>query len=59
MLVGRLAAAKLGWRDDELRPGSTLQFEGQTWRVSGRFAAGGSAFESEMWCPLVEICNRR
>ncbi len=43
VLVGRLAAAKLGWRDDELRPGSTLQFEGHTWRVSGRFTAGGSA----------------
>ncbi len=55
VLVGRLAAAKLGWRDDELRPGSTLQFEGHTWRVSGRFTAGGSAFESEMWCPLVEF----
>jgi putative ABC transport system permease protein len=55
VLVGRLAAAKLGWRDDELRPGSELEFEGRKWRVSGRFAAGGSAFESEMWCPLVEL----
>ncbi len=55
VLVGRLAAAKLGWRDDELRPGSTLQFEGHSWRVSGRFTAGGSAFESEMWCPLIEF----
>jgi ABC-type lipoprotein release transport system permease subunit len=55
VLVGRLAAAKLGWREEELRPGSELEFEGRKWRVSGRFAAGGSAFESEMWCPLVEL----
>jgi ABC-type lipoprotein release transport system permease subunit len=55
VLVGRLAAAKLGWREEELAPGSTLQFEGRTWRVSGRFSAGGSAFESEMWCPVEDL----
>jgi putative ABC transport system permease protein len=55
VLVGRLAAAKLGWREEELAPGSTLQFEGKTWRVSGRFAAGGSSFESEMWCPVEDL----
>ena len=55
VLVGRLAAAKLGWREEELAPGSTLQFEGKTWRVSGRFAAGGSAFESEMWCGVEDL----
>jgi ABC-type lipoprotein release transport system permease subunit len=55
VLVGRLAAAKLGWREEELAPGSTLEFEGKTWRVSGRFSAGGSAFESEMWCPVEDL----
>jgi putative ABC transport system permease protein len=55
VLVGRLAAAKLGWREEELAPGSTLEFEGKTWRVSGRFTAGGSAFESEMWCPVEDL----
>jgi putative ABC transport system permease protein len=55
VLVGRLAAAKLGWREEELSPGSTLQFEGRTWRVSGTFTAGGSAFESEMWCPVEDL----
>lgn len=55
VLVGRLAAAKLGWREEELAPGSTLEFEGKTWRVSGRFTAGGSAFESEMWCPVDDL----
>ena len=30
VLVGRLAAAKLGWRNEELASGKTVQFEGQT-----------------------------
>jgi ABC-type lipoprotein release transport system permease subunit len=55
VLVGRLAAAKLGWREDELAPGSSLVFEGRTWRVSGTFTAGGSAFESEMWCQVADL----
>jgi ABC-type lipoprotein release transport system permease subunit len=55
VLVGRLAAAKLGWREEELALGSTLEFEGKTWRVSGQFTAGGSAFESEMWCAVEDL----
>jgi putative ABC transport system permease protein len=55
VLVGRLAAAKLGWSESELAPGSTLVFEGKEWRVSGRFTAGGSAFESEMWCRVDDL----
>jgi putative ABC transport system permease protein len=30
--------------------GSTLKFGGGTWTVVGIFDAGGSAFDSEMWC---------
>ncbi len=55
VIVGRLAAAKLGWRNEDLAAGRNLQFEGQTWRISGHFSAGGSAFESEFWCPLSDL----
>lgn len=55
VLVGRLAAAKLGHRGDALAVGSTLHFEGRAWRVSGRFAATGSALEAELWCPLEDL----
>jgi putative ABC transport system permease protein len=55
VLAGRLAAAKLGWRADRLGVGDTVIFEGRQWRVSGRFAAGGSALESELWCPLADL----
>eukprot|EP00913_Durusdinium_trenchii_P028379 g26607.t1 len=55
VLVGRLAATKLGVTEQELRVGSKLQMEGRSWRVSGVFAAAGSAFESEIWCRLDEL----
>ena len=55
VMVGRLVAAKLGCGPAELAVGKDLTFEGKTWRVSGRFVAGGSALESEIWCPLADF----
>lgn len=55
VMVGRLAASKLGCEPEELAVGRQLHFEGKSWSVSGRFAADGAAFESEIWCPLPEL----
>jgi ABC-type antimicrobial peptide transport system permease subunit len=55
VLVGRLAATKLGRPKRDLTIGQTLQFEGRKWKVSGHFAAGGSALESELWCPAEDL----
>lgn len=55
ILAGRLAAAKLGMEPQQLAVGQQLQFEGRTWKISGRFEAGGSAFESELWCRLADF----
>lgn len=55
VIVGRLAAAKLGIDHDELAVGRTLAFEGRTWRIAGLFSAAGAAFESEVWCRLDEL----
>jgi putative ABC transport system permease protein len=55
VLVGRLAAAKLGRSVESLALGQAITFEGRTWRVSGQFAAVGSALESELWCPLEDL----
>jgi ABC-type antimicrobial peptide transport system permease subunit len=55
VLVGRLAAAKLGRDKGELAEGKTIHFESRDWIVSGEFAAGGSALESELWCPLEDL----
>lgn len=55
VIVGRLAAAKLGSSDDEMTVGNSVEFEGQSWKISGRFAAGGAAYESEIWCRLSDF----
>jgi ABC-type lipoprotein release transport system permease subunit len=55
ILVGRLTAAKLGCDPRRLQIGETIRFDGQEWRISGRFTAGGAAFESEIWAPLTDL----
>jgi ABC-type lipoprotein release transport system permease subunit len=55
VLVGRLAAAKLGWGAGALVVGRTVTFEGRAWKVCGRFAARGSTLESELWCALEDL----
>ena len=55
VMVGRLAAAKLGSSEDELAIGKSIDFEGRSWNISGRFAAGGAAYESEIWCRLSDF----
>ena len=55
VLVGRLAAAKLGLSSSELSNGRTLTLEGREWKASGTFAAAGASFESELWCRLDDL----
>jgi ABC-type lipoprotein release transport system permease subunit len=55
VLVGRLAATKIGVGAAALRPGERLTFEGREWTISGMFAAAGAAFESELWCRLDDL----
>jgi len=55
ILVGRLAATKMGRRPEELAVGKMVTFEGRTWKISGRFVSMGSTLESEMWCPLDDL----
>ncbi len=55
VIVGRLASAKLGCDAQELAIGRTVRIEGRVWKISGRFAAAGSVFESEIWCPVEDL----
>ncbi len=55
IMVGCLAPAKLGVEPQQLGIGQQVQFEGRTWTISGQFTAGGSAFESELWCGLPDL----
>lgn len=55
VLIGRLAPAKMKIPAKELGVGAELWFEGRPWKVSGTFAAPGTAFESEIWVPLEDL----
>ena len=55
IIVGRLAAAKLGFDSRDLAIGKSLRFENQSWDIVGEFSAGGAAYESEIWCNLSDF----
>jgi putative ABC transport system permease protein len=55
ILVGRLAATKLGLADSDLAVGNALLIEGKPWRISGRFAAPGTLLEAELWLSLEDL----
>ena len=52
VMIGRLAATKIGATEQETRIGQSLWLEGREWRISGVFSAAGAVFESEVWCRL-------
>jgi len=49
VLVGKTTHIKMGVEEDRLKPGESLFFEGEEWVIAGRFEAGGSLVESELW----------
>ena len=55
LLVGRLAAAKMGVPAARLAIGQTLWFDGRPWKISGAFEAPGTVMEAELWCPLRDL----
>lgn len=55
VIVGRLAAVKLGVSPEAVLIGKAVQFEGQTWEIVGEFAAPGTSFESEISADLDDV----
>src|SRR5690606_16781773 len=55
IVVGALAAEKLGLPESRLAPGRTLHFNERDWTIVGRFEAPGSVMESEIWAPLTDM----
>ncbi|MEM1296376.1 MAG: FtsX-like permease family protein [Verrucomicrobiota bacterium] len=49
VMVGKMAHHSLGMPATSLKPGTTLEFEEQTFIVSGLFEAPGTVMESEIW----------
>ena len=55
VMVGRLAWRSLGVSKETLAVGQTLQFDDQTFIISGIFAAPGTVMESEIWVDLNDL----
>ncbi len=55
ILVGALAATRLGVGADMLAVGRSLWFGNRAWTIVGRFAAGGTVMDAEIWCPLTDL----
>lgn len=55
IMVGTLAAGKLGLGETDLAIGKTLWFDDRDWTIVGRFSAPGTAMEGEIWMPLTDL----
>ena len=55
VIVGRLAATKMGVNAEDLVIGDAIRLENRNWKIVGVFSSGGAAFESEIWCRLDEL----
>jgi putative ABC transport system permease protein len=55
VVVGRLAESRMGLAPGALAVGATVELEGVSWRVVGRFAAPGTVLEAEAWCRLRDL----
>jgi len=55
LMVGALAATRMGLPDEELAVGRTIVLEETEWTICGRFAAPGTVVEAEMWARLEDV----
>lgn len=55
VLVGSTAATRLGIPDALLAVGERIEIEGRPWSIVGRFTAGGTMAESEIWTGLSDL----
>ena len=55
VIIGRLAATKLGATEEEVSVGRSIRLENRDWKIVGVFSCGGAAFESDIWCRLDEL----
>lgn len=49
ILIGKMVYVRLGLSKDSLKPGKTIYFEKQSWKICGIFEAENSLFEAELW----------
>ncbi len=55
LMVGALAATRLGLPDARLAVGRTLHFDHRDWTIVGRFRAPTTVMDAEIWAPLIDL----
>lgn len=55
LMVGALAATRLGLPEERLRVGQTLHFDDRDWTIVGRFNAPNTVMNAEIWIPLTDL----
>ena len=55
LMIGALAAARMGLQPDDVAIGRTLPIERQDFTVVGHFAAPGTVYEAELWARLPDV----
>ncbi|MEO1279152.1 MAG: ABC transporter permease [Planctomycetota bacterium] len=55
IIVGSLAATRLGLPDDRLTVGQTLWFDNRDWTIVGRFQAPNTVMDAEVWMPIIDL----
>lgn len=55
LLVGALAATRLGVPEERLAVGRTLYFDNRDWTIVGRFTAPNTVMDAEIWLPITDL----
>jgi len=55
LMVGQLAATRLGLPRERLAVGQTLRFDDRDWTITGRFTAPNTVMNAEIWLPLTDL----
>ena len=55
LMVGDLAATRLGVPDSRLAIGKTLYFDDRDWTIVGRFRAPSTVMDAEIWLPVTDL----
>ncbi|MBO6513738.1 MAG: ABC transporter permease [Phycisphaerales bacterium] len=55
LMVGQLAATRLGVEEEQLRLGSTVHFDDRDWTIVGRFSAPNTVMNAEIWIPVTDL----
>jgi len=55
LMLGELAATRMGLPPQRVAVGQTLHFDDRDWQIVGRFRAPNTVMNAEIWLPLTDL----